>query len=82
MSSSVIAAMIWMVVTNLRGMFPSSDNHWRFAYLMIALGVPILIWLFIDHGIWLALLFLLGAMWILRWPVIYLGRWLKKVIGK
>lgn len=81
MTSSVIAALIWMLVVNLRAMFPSRDKLWRFAYGMIALAVPILVWIYIQHGIWLAVVFLMAGLWIMRWPVIYLMRWLKKVTG-
>lgn len=82
MSGSVIAALVWMVVVNLRAMFPSKDNHWKFAYGMIAIGVPILIWVFIDHGPLVAGVLLLGAMWVMRWPVIYLSRWVRRKVGQ
>ena len=71
-----------MVVVNLRAMFPSKDNHWKFAYVMIAVGVPILIWVLMDHGPLLAGVLLLGAMWVMRWPVIYLSRWLRRKVGQ
>lgn len=81
MTYSVIAALIWMVAANVRAMFPSKDNHWKFAYAMIAVGIPILVWVFIDHGLMLAGLLLLGAMWVMRWPVIYLSRWVRGKLG-
>lgn len=76
MSWSVTLALVWMLAVNLRAMFPSKDRHWKFAYLMIAIGVPILIFLWIEQGFWLALVFLFAAMWIMRWPVYYLWRWI------
>lgn len=82
MTGSVIAALIWMLVVNLRAMFPSKDNHWKFAYAMIAVGIPILIWVFLEHGLLLAAVLLLGAMWVMRWPVIYLTRWLRRKVGQ
>lgn len=82
MSYSVIAALIWMVIVNVRGMFPSKDNHWKFAYAFIALGLPIVVWIYFENGWQLALVFLLAGMWVMRWPVIYLTRWIKKVIGR
>jgi len=82
MSLSFIAALIWMIVVNLRAMFPSKDNHWKFAYAMIALGLPILVWVYIDHGIVLAAILLVGAMWVMRWPVIYLSRWIRRQVGQ
>ncbi len=80
MSYSMIAALLWMVVANVRAMFPSKDNHWQFAYAMIAIGLPILVWVFVDHGLMLAAILLVGAMWVMRWPVIYLARWIKRVV--
>jgi hypothetical protein len=82
MSLSIVAALVWMVAVNLRAMFPSKDNHWKFAYAMIAIGVPILIWVYLDHGLVLAAILLLGAMWVMRWPVIYLTRWLRRQVGQ
>jgi len=32
MSSSLIAAFLWLIVANLLAMLPSRDNHWRRAY--------------------------------------------------
>ncbi len=43
MTLSITAAFIWLIVANLRAMFPSKDHHWKFAYVMIAIGIPILI---------------------------------------
>ncbi|SHH74438.1 DUF2484 family protein [Cognatishimia maritima] len=82
MSLSIVAALIWMLIVNIRAMFPSKDNHWKFAYAMIALGVPILIWVYLDHGLILAAVLLLGAMWVMRWPVIYLSRWIRRKVGQ
>jgi len=82
MSLSFVAALVWMVVVNLRAMFPSKDHHWTFAYVMIALGVPILVWVYLDHGLLLAAVLLLGAMWVMRWPVIYLTRWLRRQVSR
>lgn len=81
MTPSAIAALIWLLVVNLRGMFPSKDHHWRFAYVMIAIGLPILVWVWWQNGVWIALAVLIAAGWVMRWPVIYLGRWVKRRIG-
>lgn len=77
MSLSVVAALIWLLAVNLRAMFPSRDNHWVFAYVMIALGLPLLPWLYLDHGIWVAGGFLLVGLWVMRWPLRYGLRWLQ-----
>lgn len=81
MSLSLTCAFIWLIAANLRAMFPSKDNLWTFAYVMIALGVPIVIGVAIQHNIWLALVLVGMGAWIMRWPVIYLWRWFKGRIG-
>lgn len=77
MSLSLILACIWAVLANLLAMLPSKDNHWRRAYVLIALGVPILGFVTYQNGPWIGLIALLAAMSVLRWPVIYLSRWLR-----
>ena len=82
MSLSIALACGWLVLTNLLGMFPSKRNHWPQAYAMIAVGLPVLGFLFWQHGAWLSLLFLAAAMSVLRWPVIYLSRWIRRQVGR
>ena len=60
---------------------PSRDNHWRRAYWLIGLGIPILGWFAWQNGPWVGLLVLLAGMSVLRWPVIYLGRWAARSFG-
>ncbi|MBO9473505.1 DUF2484 family protein [Shimia sp. R10_1] len=81
MSLSLISACVWLIAANLRAMFPSKDHHWRFAYVMMAIGVPIVIGLAVQHNIWFALVFVGMGAWIMRWPVIYLWRWVKRKLG-
>ncbi len=81
MSLSLTLALLWLLAANVRAMFPSQDNLWRFAYGMIAIGVPILIGVAVQNGIWMALLVLLMAAWVMRWPVIYLTRWIRRHLG-
>jgi len=42
MSIGLILACLWFVAANVGAMLPSRDYHWRFAYVLIALGVPVL----------------------------------------
>jgi len=77
MSAPLVLALVWLIVVNVRGMFPSRDHHWRFAYVMMALGVPILGWIWLEQGIWYALVVLALAAWVLRWPVVYGWRWVR-----
>ena len=78
MSLSLVLALAWFLVVNVRGMFPSRDHHWRFAYVMMALGVPILGFVWQQHGPWYVLVLLVLAGWIMRWPVIYFWRWFRR----
>lgn len=82
MSLSLLCALLWLIAANVMGMLPSKDNHWRRAYILIALGVPLLGWLTVQNGPWIALLFLAAGMSVLRWPVMYLGRWIKGRFAK
>ena len=50
-------------------------------YALIAVGVPILGYVTYQNGPWIGLAVLLGGMSLLRWPVIYLGRWLRRNVG-
>jgi hypothetical protein len=81
MTPSLIAALLWLVLANLLAMVPSRDNHWRRAYVLIALGVPILGLVTLQNGPWVGLAMLLAGMSVLRWPVIYLARWIRRRLG-
>jgi hypothetical protein len=47
---------LWVVLAFAMALFPSNDNHWRRAYVLIAIGVPLLIWIFWQHGVLLGIL--------------------------
>ncbi len=81
MTLSLTLALIWLLVANIRAMFPSKDYLWNFAYVMIAIGVPILIGVGVQNGFWMAFVVFGMAAWVMRWPVIYLGRWLRSKLG-
>ena len=75
--TSIAVACLWFVIAILRAMFPSRDHHWRFAYVMIAAGIPILIWVYMQNGGLVAVIAVLAAASVLRWPLIYMWRWFK-----
>lgn len=77
MSLSLILAALWAILANVLAMTPSKDNHWKRAYFLIAVGIPILGYVTYQNGPWYGLAVLLAGMSVLRWPVIYLGRWLR-----
>jgi len=80
MSLSLILACIWALGANVLAMIPSRDNHWRRAYILIAIGIPILGFVTYQNGPWIGLLVLAAGMSVLRWPVIYLSRWVRGVL--
>jgi len=72
----------WLILANVLAMLPSRDNHWARAYGLIAIGIPLLGYITYTNGPWIGLAFLIGACSVLRWPVIYLGRWLRRLMGR
>ena len=63
--------LVWLIAANVIGMFPSRDLHWRAAYVMIAIGVPLLGWATWESGPVVGLLLLAAGASILRWPVVW-----------
>ena len=78
MNLSLTLALVWLVLANVLALLQSRDNHWRRAYGLIAVGVPLLGFVTYDNGPWIGLLLLLAGVSVLRWPVIYLARWLRQ----
>jgi hypothetical protein len=70
-------ACLWLVTANLIAMLPSRDHHWRAAYVLIALGVPLLGWVtYVSGPLW-GMAFLAAGASLLRWPLIHLWRRLR-----
>lgn len=81
MKLALLLALLWLIAANLVGMLPTRDKHWRAAYGLIAPGVPLLGWLTWEAGPIIGLVFLAAAASILRWPVYFLGRWVRRRLG-
>ena len=77
MSLSLALALVWLVLANVAAMIPSRDNHWARAYGLITLGVPLVGWVTWVNGPVVGLLVLAAGASVLRWPLIYLGRWVR-----
>lgn len=71
---SVILALLWLLSANVIAFFPSKKKHWPAAYLLMTIGLPIAIYVFIENPYWVGLLFLLAAASMLRWPLIFFLR--------
>lgn len=78
---ALVAGLIWLIAANVLGMLPSRDQHWSNAYRLIAVGLPILIWIAVAKGLVWAALFLLAAASVLRWPLVHVWRWMKTRFG-
>jgi hypothetical protein len=78
---SIGLACVWLIAANVMAMFPSRDHHWRLAYVLIALGIPLLGWVTYVNGPVIGLLVLAAGISVLRWPVIYLWRWVRRQVG-
>ena len=82
MSTSLLCAALWLVAANVMALIPSKDNLWQRAYLLIAIGIPLLGWVTYENGPWAGLITLAAGMSVLRWPVVYLGRWAKRLVRR
>ncbi|MFZ7089522.1 DUF2484 family protein [Primorskyibacter sp. 2E233] len=82
MTLSLILACAWAVLANVLGMLPSRDNHWRRAYLLIALGIPLVGYVTYENGPWVGLIVLAAGMSVLRWPLRYLAVWIKRTLKR
>lgn len=71
MTLSLALACLWALVANLLAMLPSRDNHWRRAWMLIAVGIPLLGWVVWQNGPLIGVLVLAAGMSVLRWPLIY-----------
>lgn len=81
MISGWVLIGVWVVIAFVMAAVPSTDNHWRRAYVLIALGLPALVWIFWHDGLWMGLVAILVGVSVLRWPVYYLWRRIKTWLG-
>lgn len=82
MTASLTLAAVWALAANVLAMLPSRDNHWTRAYVLIVLGIPLLGYVTYENGPWWGLALLLAGMSMLRWPLVYLTRWLRETRGR
>ncbi|SDJ94650.1 DUF2484 family protein [Aliiruegeria lutimaris] len=80
MSLSLTLACLWVVTAAVIALIPSRRSHWPQAYVLIALGLPLLVFVVYENGIWVGLLVFLAGASVLRWPLIYLWRWVRRIV--
>jgi len=76
MTLSLTLACIWAVVATIIAMMPMK-THWPAAYVLIAIGIPLLGYVTYENGPLIGLLVFAAGASMLRWPLIYLFRWLR-----
>ncbi|OYW61122.1 MAG: hypothetical protein B7Z10_01760 [Rhodobacterales bacterium 32-66-7] len=81
MTLPLTLCLVWLIAANVIGMFPSRDYHWRAAYALIAIGVPLLVWVTWAGGLLVGGLVFAAAASILRWPVIFAWRRVRRIFG-
>ncbi|MGI3184817.1 DUF2484 family protein [Nioella aestuarii] len=77
MPLSLTLASLWAVIACLLGLAPSRF-HWPAAIALIATGIPLLGYVTMQVGPWWGLALLAAGVSVLRWPVFYAGRWLRR----
>ncbi len=79
--TSIALACLWVIAAHVIALTPTRDLHWRAAYVLIAIGLPILAYVFWQNGIVMGLIVTAMGMSILRWPVRYFLRWVRRIAG-
>ena len=82
MTVSLTLACLWAVVASLAATLPSKRRHWPHAYALIATGIPLLGYVTYENGPMAGLICLAAGASILRWPLIYLVRWLRRAVTR
>lgn len=80
MSYALSAACGWIVLAAILAAVPSNDNHWRRAYFLMAVGAPILVWVYWQDGVLFGLIFTAAAASTFRWPLRYFFAWLRRQV--
>ena len=81
MSQSLFLALAWLALANVVGMFPSRHKHWPQAWVLMAIGAPLLVWVFVNDGWLIGAVVALSAASIMRWPIRFFLRWLRGLVG-
>lgn len=77
--TSLLLVCLWAVIANVIAMLPSKRSHWPQAYALIFTGLPIVGYVGVQNGWQVALIVLIAGASILRWPLRYVGAWLRRL---
>ncbi|MES2843907.1 MAG: DUF2484 family protein [Pseudomonadota bacterium] len=77
MTVSLTLACLWAVLATVAAMLPNRI-HWPAAYVLIAVGIPLLGWVTYQNGPFIGMLVLAAGVSVLRWPVLFLFRWIAR----
>ncbi|MBF9031872.1 DUF2484 family protein [Rhodobacterales bacterium HKCCE3408] len=80
MPFSLTLACLWAVSGCLVSLGPQRF-HWPAAWGLIAVGIPIVGYVTLQLGPWWGIGVMAAGASILRWPVFYFGRWIRRVFG-
>lgn len=78
MALPLILVALWAVIANILTLTPGQAQYWRNAALLICTGIPIVGLVTWQHGPWIGLFVMAAGIVMLRWPVISLGRRIKR----
>ena len=78
MTLSFALACLWVVLAAGLSALPSRDNHWRHAYILVAIGIPLLGYVTYENGPVWGLIALAVGISVLRWPLLHAWRWLTR----
>ena len=74
---ALIALCLWVVAAWALQVVTTAKQSWPAAYGLIAVGMPLLVWLWLSMG-WVWVVVGLGVMAsVLRWPLRFAWRWLR-----
>lgn len=62
---------LWVLLAALLTLYPSRRNHWPQAYFLAALGLPLLCWIYVAHGLLVGGVASAVMLSVLRWPAYY-----------
>ncbi|KJZ20519.1 DUF2484 family protein [Loktanella sp. S4079] len=75
---ALICVGLWWVMAIVMRLLPTTDNHWTRAYILIALGIPLVIWVWIAFNPLVAFFVFLSGCSVVRWPIYYFYLWLRR----